>query len=252
MALTSQNGWPVLTGYGDAKLTKISHIIGKVRSGDVATVLEYLVTWFDQNIEDVDHGKDDWGYAQRPINGTTVPSNHASGTAVDLNASKHPQFRDTFSDANKAKLRAFLAGDVLRGVVRWGGEWGSIGRLDQMHFEVYASDEKVAAAAARIKALDGKPAPAPSKPSQKPTPAKPKPSTLVLSKGDTGAKVKALQAGLNKTFPAYSKFTSNGDGKYGDYTVQVVKEFQRRTGLKADGVVGKDTIAKLATFGINL
>jgi HK97 family phage portal protein len=29
---------------------------------------------------------DDWGYAERPIRGSTVVSNHASGTAIDLNA----------------------------------------------------------------------------------------------------------------------------------------------------------------------
>ena len=249
---TSQNGWSVIPNYGDPALTKIDHITGSVRKGDVAIVLGFVVKWFDQNIEDVDKGEDDWGYARRNISGTATVSNHASGTAVDLNATKHPQFKDTFSAADKAKIRKFLASDPLRGVVRWGGDY-SARRLDQMHFEINASAAAVAAAARRIEALGGK---VPSAPA-----SKPKPSTS--GKGDAGllyegnpknsaARVKKLQAGLNRVFPAYSKFAGNGDGKFGPYTTKVVKEFQRRSGLKADGVVGPDTVKKLKANGINL
>lgn len=244
---TSQNGWPVLSGYGDPKLTKIDHITGQVRKGAVATVLGYVVDWFDREIEDVDAGQDDWGFAPRNISGTSTVSNHASGTAVDLNAVKHPQFRDTFSAAKKAKIRAFLRGDVLRGVVRWGGDYRA-GRLDQMHFEINASVAAVEAAAKRIGGGGG----ATSKPS-KPSADKGQAGILYQGnpKNDKSA-VKRLQAGMNRVFPAYSKFAGNGDGDFGAYTKKVVQEFQRRSGLKDDGVVGADTKKKLAAAGVKV
>lgn len=89
---------------------------------------------------------------------------------------------------------------------------------------------------------------APAKPASKPSTAKPTSAKRVLSKGCSGSDVLALQKGMNKAFPSYAKFKV--DGKFGDYTVKIVKEFQRRTGLKADGVIGENTRAKLAQFGV--
>lgn len=66
--------------------------------------------------------------------------------------------------------------------------------------------------------------------------------------GDQSEEVKALQEALNKIAD------DNGlqfdivlvpDGKYGPRTVQVVKMIQAYKGLKADGVVGPMTLAKL-------
>lgn len=75
--------------------------------------------------------------------------------------------------------------------------------------------------------------------------AKPTPT---LRRGSTGAHVKALQAGLNRAFPAYSHLAV--DGQYGPATEVVVKEFQRRCGLSRDGVVGPNTRAVLNKYGI--
>jgi hypothetical protein len=88
------------------------------------------------------------------------------------------------------------------------------------------------------------PPPAPSKPSTGSS------SPAVLKVGSKGAKVKALQQGLNKAFPAYSKLAV--DSSFGPKVEAVVKEFQRRTGLAVDGVVGPKTTAKLATYGVTL
>ena len=71
-----------------------------------------------------------------------------------------------------------------------------------------------------------------------------------LKHGSSGKRVLNLQKGMNKAFPAYANFA--GDGKYGDYTVKVVKEFQRRTGLVQDGVAGPQTIAELAKYGVHV
>ena len=55
-SVTSQNGWPVIPSGTDRRLVKIPKIIGRVRKGDVATIFTDLVTYFDENIEDVDKG----------------------------------------------------------------------------------------------------------------------------------------------------------------------------------------------------
>lgn len=86
------------------------------------------------------------------------------------------------------------------------------------------------------------------------SPAKPAPSkpaalpTLVL--GFRSTAVGRLQAGLNAKFPAYSHLKV--DNSFGPATLAVVKEFQRRTGLVADGRVGPATRAKLEKYGIRL
>ncbi len=65
----------------------------------------------------------------------------------------------------------------------------------------------------------------------------------VLRRGSTGAPVKALQARLNRDYPAYSKLAVDGD--YGPGTEAVVREFQRRSGLAADGIAGPATLGRL-------
>lgn len=74
--------------------------------------------------------------------------------------------------------------------------------------------------------------------------------SAVLHRGSTGARVRSLQAGLNRVFPAYSKLAL--DGSFGPATERVVREFQRRSGLVADGYVGPKTTAALARHGIRL
>lgn len=83
-----------------------------------------------------------------------------------------------------------------------------------------------------------------------PTPDIPKPNTskVTLRKGDINARVTTLQIGLNRVFPAYSKLKV--DGIFGNATDWVVKEFQRRTGLMVDGIVGPITARELAKYGI--
>lgn len=90
------------------------------------------------------------------------------------------------------------------------------------------------------------------KPKPKPVPGK-KPTVKVrtLRRGVEGADVKRLQSELNRVFPAYpGKLTVDGD--FGPATEETVKEFQRRAGLKPDGVVGPKTRAKLKSMGVRL
>lgn len=79
-----------------------------------------------------------WGYAPRLVRGSsTRVSNHASGTAIDLNAPRHPLGRrGTFSDSQRAELRRLVG--ITGGALVWGGDYRS--RADEMHFELATID----------------------------------------------------------------------------------------------------------------
>lgn len=91
----------------------------------------------------------------------------------------------------------------------------------------------------------------------KPTTPKPKPPAVnVLKKGSTGQSVIHLQDFLRRVFPAYRLSVSvkrgqvlTVDGSFGPQTEAWVKEFQERTGLKQDGVVGPKTLSKMRKHG---
>jgi hypothetical protein len=70
----------------------------------------------------------------------------------------------------------------------------------------------------------------------------------VLRQGSRGTAVKNLQRGLNRAFPAYSRLSV--DGIFGPATAKAVGEFQRRSRLSADRVVGVRTWGALAKYGI--
>lgn len=70
----------------------------------------------------------------------------------------------------------------------------------------------------------------------------------LLLRGSRGARVRRLQKGLNRVFPAYADLAV--DGVYGAATQQAVKAFQRRSDLTADGVVGAKTRRALQKYGI--
>jgi peptidoglycan hydrolase-like protein with peptidoglycan-binding domain len=60
-------------------------------------------------------------------------------------------------------------------------------------------------------------------------------SSVTLKPGSRGSNVKRLQR----------KLRVQASGYYGSLTKKAVKNFQKRAGLKADGVAGPDTLAKL-------
>lgn len=142
MVTTSQNGWGV-----QPDLEDLSWITGSVRAGVVHTVFDELCVRFDKEVEDI-RVDWSWGYAYRPIRGATSGySNHASGTAIDLNAPAHPLGkRGTFSLRQRRRIHRILRD--LDGVVRWGGDYS--GRPDEMHFEIDAGWDAVARVARNI------------------------------------------------------------------------------------------------------
>ena len=158
MAATSQNGWPALP-YGSRLLhtwviparTGVARIT--LRNGSAGFVLAHFLLWFAEVVEPL-AGKilDDWGHASRPVRGSeTTLSNHASGTAADANATRHPLgVRGTFrfkplvlvgAAVAKMRRRQRTAEELIRrrlrqyrGALRWGGDYRT--RADEMHIEI--------------------------------------------------------------------------------------------------------------------
>jgi D-alanyl-D-alanine carboxypeptidase len=148
---TSQNGWQVdFSGDRQDRSPIVAGVTAPqgVLRGDVAAVLHYVARRFDAEVERL-HSGWCWGWYVRRIAGSRSYSNHASGTAIDLNAPDHPAGpAGTFTRAQRAAIERVL--DACDGVVRWGGHY--TGRKDEMHFEINKGRAAVAALADKIKA----------------------------------------------------------------------------------------------------
>ena len=142
----SQNGWEPISDGSDPRLVPFPWVTGRVRDGDVYTVLSHFADRFHAEIEPIDLDSS-WGWDYRPIRGEDdILSNHASGTAIDFNAPEHPLgSTGTFIDEQITRLRELL--DELAPVLVWGGDFE---RPDEMHFEVVGTPEEVAEVAARV------------------------------------------------------------------------------------------------------
>ncbi len=141
---TSQNGYIA----NREELTRVFEIPRcnrhiRLRQGAPGLMLVHFAAWYDREIEPLDQGEwDEWGYAERPIRGSDTLSNHASGTAMDLNATKHPMgvpTRETFSNAQVEKIHKRLK--LYRGCIGWGGDYQN--RPDAMHYEITRNVELV-------------------------------------------------------------------------------------------------------------
>lgn len=134
--ITSPNGWPASD---DRKALGIQSFVIPGTSlkiacaKDVAAILVSFCAEFHDLVEPIDQGQlDDWGYAFRMTRGSDkVLSNHSSGTAVDLNALKHPLGKsNTFTKEQVNTIQLLL---VKYGLA-WGGNYKK--RKDEMHFEI--------------------------------------------------------------------------------------------------------------------
>lgn len=141
---TSYNGWPA--SKDQAEIDVQSYLVPgterKLRcAAAVAPLLIGFASEFHKLIEPIDAATfDDWGYAYRMVRGNpTKLSCHSSGTAIDLNATKHPLGKyDTFPAEKVPMIRALAKKYGLK----WGGDFKT--RPDDMHFEVTLSPAKVA------------------------------------------------------------------------------------------------------------
>ena len=149
--VTSQNGWTASADRASIGVSAFTvHGVafpGGVKTGPVATVLAYVADQFHRRVEALVSGWC-WGHNYRPVTGGGAVSNHGSGTAIDINAPRHPyNRRGTFSGVQRATIRAIL--DEVNNVVRWGGDYTSA--ADEMHFEINAGVAAVATVATRLR-----------------------------------------------------------------------------------------------------
>ena len=143
--LTSSNGWPASEDQAaiGVKSYPVPGTNLKIRcASKVAPLLVHFAAEFHTLIEPIDEGTlDDWGYCFRKVRGSdSVVSNHSSGTAIDLNALKHPLGKlNTFEREKIPMLNALVRKYGLRA----GKDYKS--RQDPMHFEINLNAVKVAA-----------------------------------------------------------------------------------------------------------
>lgn len=148
----SQNGWPVdHTGAKQDKAPLIRNVTvpNGVRAGDVAVVFRWLAREYDRRVERLVPGWC-WGWFVKKIEGSSIVSNHASGTAVDFNAPDNPMAKGSTERSLTARqIDVCHAIERESGhVLRWGGDFT---RDDPMHWEIVGTPNQVRLLAAKIR-----------------------------------------------------------------------------------------------------
>lgn len=148
--LKSYNGYPASKDPDEIKIK--SYPVGgtdrKLRCAEsVGPLLAAFAADFHRLIEPIDTGTfDDWGYAFRMVRGSTDRlSCHSSGTAIDLNATRHPLGKVGTFPAEKVPMIRALA---KKYGLKWGGDFK--GRADEMHFEVEVTPARAKALIASL------------------------------------------------------------------------------------------------------
>lgn len=245
MTMHSQNGWRAGASKADAEIDTCTvpgtAIVfpGGLKRGDAATVLLWLALQLHERVEPGVPGWC-WGWNYRAVRGARSLSNHASGTALDWNAPRHPLGKvGTWNPGQVATIRAILA--ELDGVVRCGAFYE--GRKDDMHFELVGSPAAVARVADRLRAHPRGAAPA------TPVKATPPPAQVavvggagsdgMLRPGSKGADVVSWQGELWRI--AFG--VGAHDGLFGPSTEGCTLDLQRAAGpgIGDDGIVGPQT-----------
>lgn len=144
MSQTSYNGWLASKDrdeIGIKSYTVPGTTVKLACAEKVAPLLIAFAADFHNLIEPIDGSADDWGYCYRMVRGSTDNlSNHSSGTAVDLNATKHPLGKKgTFPNEKVPMIRAL----AKKYGMLWGGDFRH--RSDEMHFEITVTPAKAAA-----------------------------------------------------------------------------------------------------------
>ena len=228
---TSHNGWPASKNPAEINVKKFK-VPGMDRTilvrKEAAPLFLALMQDYDNTVAEIEGGIfDDWSYAFRPIRGyensTTVRlSNHASGTAIDINAARFPMNKANMTKKQRAACKKLVEKFQI---ISWGGDFK---RIDEMHFEL-KEGTTISDCKRVIKEL-GLTATGQNKPAA-PAPA------LTLKVGSKGPAVKSIQRALQIKV----------DGIYGPATAAAVKAFEKRRPWlwPADGTCGAKTYAAL-------
>lgn len=219
MTRHSQNGWPVVTSAqcDQGPFLGVKFPNG-ILHGPVAGIALWQMRRYAATVESI-KADDCWGFYDKHIEGSSEISNHASGTAWDINAPKHPMGSnpaENFTQRQLKACRAIVA--AAGGVLRWGGDYH--GRKDGMHWEINAGSKAVANFYIKISGPDAD-----------------------LALGDVGTNVTTMQKACNKvsgTGPAIAT-----DGVFGPHTEAKLIHVQSHFHITADGICGPVTRGKL-------
>ena len=145
----SQNGWPVVSrsecDEGPFEGVKFPN---GILAGDVAYVMRWHLRRYRETVEPIVSGTC-WGWNAKRISGSDDWSNHASGTAWDINATQHPMGPPVRTNMSQREIDACHALEAESAhVIRWGGDFS---RPDPMHWEIRGSRAQVAALARTIR-----------------------------------------------------------------------------------------------------
>lgn len=171
-------------------------------------------------------------YNCRPIGGTSKPSNHSWGLALDINWQLNP-----FVSTLHTNIPVWMRNLFEEYGFAWGGNYS--GKKDAMHFEFMgtpAQADQMTDKALRSGLGTGTTVPSPS-------------TSSTLRKGSTDtAAIRRWQQYCNDY---YAKFKPplNVDGDFGDKTVIRTKEIQAFLGIGVDGEVGPTTRSKTGFKG---
>jgi hypothetical protein len=131
----SQNGFAVVKN-GSPRLVTITVGESPFRVRRFSrNAFTWLLAELDK-IESVDEVGWDGGHAYRKIDGSSKWSPHASGTAIDWNASQHPRHGTQYQGWSKDQVKAIreLLATPQGKCFKWGADFQVI--KDAMHFEL--------------------------------------------------------------------------------------------------------------------
>lgn len=148
MALITENGWPQIdsTQLQRGLVPGLNGVQIELRAGDVSDVLRAWMIWYDRNVEDIEANylpRDEWGWS---ATNSVWNSNHLSGTAVDINATKYPMGSHNMPAAKADKVREGQR--LFDGKVFWGSVWDN---PDEMHFQIQGNATDIAPLAKRLR-----------------------------------------------------------------------------------------------------
>src|SRR3954453_8865483 len=199
------------------------------------------------------HSGQCWGFACRAIRGSSSPSNHSWGLAVDLNSLANPMGATLVTDM-PGWMRELWTDHGFR----WGGSYH--GRKDAMHFEFMGSPAQAQHHISRLGGHATVPAQSVVKPAGKPATPRPVPPFPLPaghffgmtgpeerrhdgSRAEDRPHVERIQRCLQRR--SFELGPHGVDGRFGPKAQAAVETFQRRHDLEVDGLVGPTTWAGL-------
>jgi len=141
MTQRTPNGWPVKPRTRKLIVNGVEFVGGIADNDNVEAVFRYFWTQYNLRVEPL-RNPGCWGGTYKPnANNAAALSNHASWTATDGNAPRHPNgigVDKTFTPEQIAEVHKILT--ELEHVLRWGGDYHPTATkplgYDSMHVEI--------------------------------------------------------------------------------------------------------------------